>query len=124
MTTKVHAVGHGLGNPLRIHLTGGKVNDIVPAYDLIEGLKADWTIADRAYDADRFIALAEKQGAKPVIPPRSNRLEQREFDRNLYKESGIWSNAFSPRSRHSDVFQPVTKNWPSLSKPPLSSQQA
>ena len=86
MTTKIHAVVDGLGNPLRIHLTGGNVNDIVPAYDLIEGLKADWTIADRAYDADRFIALAEKQGSKPVIPPRSNRLEQREFDRNLYKE--------------------------------------
>ncbi len=86
MTTKIHAVVDALGNPIRIHLTAGNVADITPACDLITGLKADWTIADRAYDADRFIALAVKQGSEPVIPPKSNRLEQRWFDRRLYKE--------------------------------------
>ena len=86
MTTKIHAVVDGLGNPIRIHLTGGNVNDIVPACDLITGCKAKMTIADKAYDADRFIALVMKQGSEPVIPSRSNRLEQREFDRHLYKE--------------------------------------
>ncbi len=86
MTTKIHAVVDALGNPIRIHLTAGNGADITPACDLITGLKADWTIADRAYDADRFIALAVKQGSEPVIPPKSNRLEQRWFDRRLYKE--------------------------------------
>ena len=60
LTTKIHAVVDALGNPIRIHLTAGNVADITPACDLITGLKADWTIADRAYDADRFIALAVK----------------------------------------------------------------
>lgn len=76
----------GLGNPLRIKLTAGNVNDMVPAGDLISGLDADMVIADKAYDADKFIALVREQGAEAVIPPRSNRLEQREFDRHLYKE--------------------------------------
>lgn len=86
MTTKIHAVVDGLGNPIRIHLTGGNVHDIVPACALIAGLKAEWTIADKAYDADRFIALLRTQGSEAVIPPKSNRLSQREFDRHVYKE--------------------------------------
>ena len=76
----------GLGNPLRIHLTGGNVHDIVPACDLITGLQADQTIADKAYDADRFLDLAKEQGSEIIVPPKSNRLEQREFDRHIYKE--------------------------------------
>ena len=86
MTTKVHAVVDGLGNPIRIQLTGGNVHDIVPACDLIAGLQTDQTIADKAYDADKFIALATEQGSEVVMPPKSSRLEQREYDRHLYKE--------------------------------------
>ena len=86
MTTKIHAVVDGLGNPLRIKLTAGNVNDLVPAGDLISGLEADMVIADKAYDADAFIALVREQGSAAVIPPRSNRREQRKFDRHLYKE--------------------------------------
>ncbi|WP_374044329.1 transposase [uncultured Bilophila sp.] len=37
LTTKIHVVVDALGNPLRIHLTAGNVNDIVPACDLLEG---------------------------------------------------------------------------------------
>ena len=60
MTTKIHAVVDGLGNPVRIHLTGGNVNDIVPANELITGLQAGMTIADKAYDANRFTDLIRK----------------------------------------------------------------
>jgi len=62
LTTKVHAVVDGLGNPIRVQLTGGNVHDIVPACDLIAGLQTEQTIADKAYDADKFIALATEQG--------------------------------------------------------------
>lgn len=82
----IHAVIDALGSLLRIQLTAGNTADIEPACDLIKGLKADWTIADKAYDADRFIAQAIKQGYMPVIPARSNRLEQRWLDRHMYKQ--------------------------------------
>ena len=58
-----------LGNPLRIHITAGNVNDIVPACDLIEGLLAEKLLADRAYDANKLLALAERQNHEVVIPP-------------------------------------------------------
>ena len=86
LTTKVHAVVDALGNPLRIHLTAGNVNDIVPACDLIEGLLADKLLADRAYDANKLLALAERQNHEVVIPPVPGRLVQREYDIHAYKE--------------------------------------
>jgi transposase len=86
LTTKVHAVVDALGNPLRIFLTAGNVNDIVPACDLIEGLLADKLLADRAYDANKLLELAERQKLEVVIPPTARRLVQREYDTHVYKE--------------------------------------
>jgi transposase len=71
---------------LRICLTGGHVHDISPAYGLISGLSADYLLADRAYDAENFISLAQSQGSAIVIPPKANRREQRVYDRHIYKE--------------------------------------
>ena len=86
LTTKIHAVVDGLGNPLRIKLTGGNVHDMVPSCELISGIKAGNILADRAYDADKFIDLAQSAGCKIVIPPKSNRLEPRTYDKHIYKE--------------------------------------
>lgn len=86
MTTKIHAAVDALGNPLRINLTGGNIHDIVPANEMIEGLPSEYVLADRAYDCDRFINFAKSQGAQIVIPPRKNRVEQRYYDRDIYKE--------------------------------------
>ena len=75
-----------MGNPLRIHLTAGNVNDIVPAYDLLNGLLSDKLLADRAYDANKLLALTERQSQEVVIPPTARRLMQREYDTHVYKE--------------------------------------
>ena len=58
----------------------------MPACDLISGIQAAHVLADRAYDADKFIELAQSQEAEIVIPPRSNRLEKRDYDHHIYKE--------------------------------------
>ena len=71
---------------MRIHLTAGNVNDIVPAYALIEGLLADKLLADRAYDANKLLALAERQNHEVVIPPTPRRLIQRDYDIQTYKK--------------------------------------
>ena len=71
---------------MRILLTAGNVNDIVPANSLIEGLLGDKLLADRAYDANKFIELAKRQQMEVVIPPTARRLDQRDYDRHAYKE--------------------------------------
>ena len=51
-----------------------------------KGLLADKLLADRAYDANKLLALAERQNHEVVIPPTPRRLEQREYDIHAYKE--------------------------------------
>jgi len=76
----------GLGNPLRLRLTGGERHDITQASALLEGYSFEYVLADRGYDADDFIAFILAQQATPVIPPKANRKVQREYDRWRYRE--------------------------------------
>lgn len=57
LSTKVHAVVDGLGNPLRVLLTLGNRNDICYAQKLLElfNLRGRYIIADKVYDSDRFV---------------------------------------------------------------------
>lgn len=43
-------------------------------------------VADKAYDTNAVLASLAAMAAEPVIPPKSNRLVQREYDKNLYKD--------------------------------------
>jgi transposase len=85
-TTKIHVMVDALGNPLDFILTGGQAADVTQAYTLIKGVKATYALMDKAYDADALIEQLRQQGIIPVIPPKSNRKEQREYDRSIYKE--------------------------------------
>ena len=76
-STKIHITVDGLGNPLRLHLTPGQTNDITEAEALIIGYDSEHVIGDKGYDSDDFIAAIAQNGAIAVIPPRSNRIEQR-----------------------------------------------
>jgi len=53
---------------------------------LLDGIKATAVLADKGYDADYIVTAAENMGAQAVIPPKSNRKIQREYDTELYKE--------------------------------------
>jgi transposase len=81
-----------LGRPMRFVLTAGQVNDATQADRLLEGAGSIHTthvIADRGYDSERILEKVEELGANAVIPPRSNRKAQREYDRELYKERNL-----------------------------------
>jgi IS5 family transposase len=77
-STKVHIAVDALGNPLRLLLTGGNRHDVPQADNLIEGFEPDVLIADKGYDSDDLIEKVEANGIQAVIPPRKNRIEQRE----------------------------------------------
>ena len=79
--------------PVRLSLTAGTVADCTQAADLIADLAAQFLLADRAYDTDAIIAEALAQGMEPVIPPKKNRQEPREYDRYLYKLRHLVENA-------------------------------
>jgi transposase len=53
-------------------------------------------IADKAYDADERVLRPLQQAGKAfVIPPRSNRQNPREYDRELYKARHLIENFFA-----------------------------
>lgn len=95
MSTKIHAAGDALGNPIRLIGTAGQRNDIAFAHDLVDGITAAAMIADKGYDADHLIDRMIQTGAEAVIPPKRNRMIQRPYDVDLYKERNIIERFFN-----------------------------
>jgi len=74
----------------------GQAHDLEGADLLLPGIQADTVIADKAYDAEqRVLRPLEQAGKSYVIPPRSNRQNPREYDRELYKARHLIENFFA-----------------------------
>jgi len=52
-------------------------------------------IADQAYEANDFIQMIQDMGAMVVIPVRSNRHQQREYDYHWYKDRNLVEGFFN-----------------------------
>jgi len=86
LSTKIHALVDALGNPLDFLLTPGQACDLEGTDAFLPGLSAGALLADKAYDADeRVLKALEEKGIEAVIPPKSNRKQQRDYDKDLYK---------------------------------------
>jgi transposase len=86
------------GNPTGFHLTPGQACDLEGSDVLLPGIlgSVGAFLADKAYDAqERVLDLLEKAGVKAVIPPKSNRNEQRDYDENMYKARHLIENFFA-----------------------------
>lgn len=94
LSTKIHAAVDALGNPVRLFLTKGQASDHTKAQALIEGFNATYIIADKGYDSDAFITAIQNNQAIPVIPPRRNRKQPRDYDKTLYKERNLVERLF------------------------------
>jgi transposase len=88
-STKIHVACDGLGKPVKIILTPGQDHDVTQGPALIANSDAEKMIADKAYDSDAFIEAIESKNAEAVIPPRSNRTEERSYDKEEYKKRNV-----------------------------------
>lgn len=88
-----------LGRPLRFILTGGQINDCTQVDLLLEGISTPAILADKGYDTDRVLETVQRLDAVAVIPPKSNRKIQREYDRELYKQRNLIERGFN-RLKH------------------------
>src|SRR5436305_8783878 len=79
-STKIHIAVDALGNPLRLILTAGQRHDSPQAAALIDRFEPQVLIADKGYDSDPLLESVQALGIEAVIPPKKNRLVQREYD--------------------------------------------
>jgi transposase len=91
-----HALVDALGNPIGVFLTGGEAHDLAGADALLPAMAAETLIADKAFDADeRVLEPLAAAGKSAVIPPKANRLINRNYDRDLYKTRHLIENFFA-----------------------------
>ena len=80
--------------PVGFSVTAGTEADCLHLAGLIEGLPAQFVLADKGYDTEACLAAVAALGAEAVMPPRRCRLEQRPYDGHVYKQRRLVENAF------------------------------
>ena len=125
LSTKVHLVADAQGRPVRFSLTGGQRADVSQAIPLLTGIETGAVIADKGYESNRVLAFIRDQGAEAVIPPKSNRRDPWEYDRELYRQRNpieLAFNKFKHWRRIATRYDPraATSSQPSISSPQLS----
>ena len=81
-----------------ISLSGGECHDAPEGRKLLESIGEIENevplLMDKAYEGDDTRHLAESLGYLPVVPPKSNRKEPWEYDKELYKRRNVVERLF------------------------------
>ncbi len=89
--TKVHLIVANETTPILCKLSPGQAGDDPEGRILIENLPDYYKnndislLMDRAYEGDEIRNLASMHGLNPVVPPKKNRIEPWDYDKELYK---------------------------------------
>ena len=65
------------------------MSDVTHAQALIEGFNADAVLGDKGHEANCLLEYLARRDIQAVIPPKTNRVEQREYDRHVYKDRNL-----------------------------------
>src|SRR5680860_681279 len=88
-TTKIHMVAADARTALTFSLSPGNAHDAPEGRALMGSVPAEckgaYLIMDKAYEGDETRQLALDLGFEPVVPPKGNRLEPWEYNREMYK---------------------------------------
>lgn len=95
-------------------ITSGTVADCTQGSRLIEGLTAEYLLADKGYDSNEIIDVATEQEMTVVIPPKKSRKEQRAYDKALYKYRHLVENAFMHLKKWRGIATRYAKNTASF----------
>lgn len=80
---------------MRFVLLPGQRHDTIGVPPLIEGIAFDALLGDRAFDVDWLRAELDARGAAAVIPPKRNRKDPIDFDREMYRWRHLVENTFA-----------------------------
>lgn len=109
-TSKIHAMVDALGNSLKFIVTPGQRSDIKEAANLIKDIRDAAVLGDKGYDSDDFRDTVKQQNCNAVIPGRSNRIIEIEYDKELYKARHLIENFFSKIKHFRRIFSRFDKS--------------
>ena len=93
------------------HLPGGECHDAPEGRKAIETLKGRYEgvppAMDKAYEDGQTRGPAQTNGYPPVVPPKSNRAEPWEYDKETYKKRNIAERFF----RHLKGFRRICTRY-------------
>lgn len=84
-----------MGNLIRFTLLPGQRHDLLGVKPLIEGLKFEAFLGDKAFDANWLRDELGERGANAVVPSKSNRKSQISHDKEVYKWRHLVENFFA-----------------------------
>jgi len=96
--TKLHVVSANDKVIVEMHLSGGECHDGPEGRISIATIGREYEgvplLMDKAYESDETRGLAVDNGYKPVVPPKSNRKDPWEYDKEKYKHRNIVERLF------------------------------
>jgi len=84
----------GLGNLVRFTLMPGQRGETMAVEGLMEGVRCQAFLGDKAYDADWLREMLVSRGIEPVIPARKGRKNPAVHDEEKYKWRHLVENYF------------------------------
>lgn len=94
MTTKILALTDALGNLVKFLLMPGQRSDITGVKGLIDDVRFDALLADKAFDANWLIEELKQRGAQVVISQMPQRRAPLQIDLEMYKWRHLIENFF------------------------------
>jgi transposase len=118
-STKIHLAVDSYGLPIDFEITGGQVNDITAAPELVGRLPAgEALVADKGYDSEALRDQIRRKGSIPVIPRRSHsKIGNDDMDWCLYKYRHLVENAFARLKQYRSVatrYDKLKRNYQSM----------
>ncbi len=106
--TKLHMVAASDRDGVMFALSAGNCGDAPEGRSLLQQLGCTdypvYLLMDRAYEGDETRALALKLGYIPVVPPKRNRKDPWDYDRELYKQRNQVERLFRRLKRFRRIF--------------------
>ena len=90
----MHLAVDAHGMPIRMFITADTTADCKYGEKLIDGIDAEALLGSKGYDSNSLVEYAVKAGMQVVIPPKKNRIEQREYGKYPYRLRHLVENAF------------------------------
>jgi transposase len=96
--TKLHVVSADDKVVLEMHLSGGECHDAPEGRISIETIGEDFPgvplLMDRAQEREETRKLASAYGHEPIVPPKKNRQNPWEYDKEKYKRRNVVERLF------------------------------